>query len=58
MPVKWLLLTNCSGSFVKTGIPRDGRPTTVDVVRTEDGSITMSVDGRGWSRPVSAFAQF
>ena len=30
------------------------RPTAVGVVRTEGGSITVSVDGRGWSLPVSA----
>ena len=38
---------------MKTGIPKDKRPTAVGVVRTEDGSITLSVDGCGWSLPVS-----
>ena len=47
-----VVASNCSGPFVKTGIPKDRRPTAVGVVR-EDGSITMSVDGRGWSLPVS-----
>ena len=46
-----VVASNCSGSFVKTGIPLV-RPTAVVVFRTEDGSITMSVDGRGWSLPV------
>ena len=32
---------------------RTGDSTAVGVVRTEDGSITMSVDGHGWSLPVS-----
>ena len=46
---------HCAGSFVKkNGIPWDRRPTAVGVVRTEDGSIAMSVDGRGWSLPVSS----
>ena len=31
------------------GIPLDSRPTAVGVVRSEDGSITVSVDGRAWS---------
>ena len=49
-----VVASNCSGSFVKkTGIPQDRRPTPVGVVRTADGSITMSADGRGWSLPVS-----
>ena len=48
-----VVASNCGGSLVKTGIPRDRRPTAVGLVRTEDGSITMSVDGRGWSLPVS-----
>ena len=30
-----------------------GAPTAVGVVRTEDGSVTVSVDGRGWSLLVS-----
>ena len=48
--VFWLLLQ----TFVKKpGISWDRRPTAVGVVRTEDGSTTMSVDGRGWSLPVS-----
>ena len=38
---------------MKTGIPWDRRRTVVGVGWTEDGSITMSVDGRGWSFPVS-----
>ena len=38
-----VVASNCSGSFVKTGIPQDRRPTAVGVVRTEDGSITMSL---------------
>ena len=47
-----VVASNCSGPFVKTSIPQDRRPTAVGVVR-EDGSTTMSVDGRGWSLPVS-----
>ena len=48
-----VVASNCGGSFVKTGYPLDRRPTAVGVVRTEDGSITLSVAGRGWSLPVS-----
>ena len=48
-----VIASNCGGSFVKTGIPWDRRPTAVGVVRTEVGSVTLSVNGRGWSRPVS-----
>ena len=42
---------NCTGK--KPVSHRTGAATAVGVVRTEDGSITMSVDGRGWSLPVS-----
>ena len=37
----------------KNRYPIGQAPTAVGVVRTEDGSIIMSVDGRGWSLPVS-----
>ena len=48
-----LVASHCSGSFVKTGVAQDRRPTEVGVVQSQDGSITMSVDGRGWCVPVS-----
>ena len=48
-----VVASNCSGSFVKTSVPQDSRPTAVGVVRIEDGRITMSDDGRLWSLRVS-----
>ena len=39
--------------FVRKHRYPTGPPTAVGVVRTEDGSITLSVDGCGWTLPVS-----